>query len=129
MRYFISAERKELSFARNASRTVDLFDRLKDQFTMIQKADGCYYGTNEVSYEVKTRVLSHFGAQLTYIMYLAFSLYQQESILQIDHESRATLIYRDYTTKDLGTWYRVEPEFAKQQDCWNCIDGAYYVAM
>lgn len=128
MRYFISAERKELPFNRNAYRTVDLLNRIEDRFSLlteVRQAEGCYFGTNEISYEVKARSTY----ELAYLKFLAFNRYQQESILQVDGENRATLIYHDGTTESVGRWTRTSEVIAKQQDCWTRINGMYFITV
>lgn len=126
MRYFLSAERKELDWEVNVDRTVALLDGLELSFnTRMRQAEGRYFGSGEVSYEV--RVLSKQEAE--YVARLAFDRFDQESMLEVAPDNRANLVYADGRREYVGIWTRVSEAVAKAKDCWTRIGNQYYVTV
>ena len=86
--------------------------------------DGCYKGEVERSYILEVGSVGLFGI-------LAFAKeYNQESILYLDNQRLATLVYSMDNMVSLGLFKGVSEDHAKSKDAYtfNPITNTYYIA-
>ena len=101
----ISAEKAGLSQAENNLRTDMLRRELQAQGIPGIQLKGRYNGSNEVSFLVpaaEDSPESHAVERLA-------KHWQQESVLAIDPDKRATLLFSDGTRKPLGPFREIDP--------------------
>lgn len=86
-------------------------------------ARGVYKGEGENCFILKGG-MGDWG----FVRYLAFGLFNQESILAINpSDSQAELHYSDGRSVIIGTCQRVSREVALQQEASTYVDGQYFV--
>jgi hypothetical protein len=121
----ISAELSTLGKAENALRTKLLKDMLEDIGAEFLQADGCYKGTEEVSFVVKSDI-TMFKALLD----IASKNFAQESVLYVDEDKQAYLMYCDmFKTEQLGTFTQVNPKRLESLEAYSVIDNCLYAVI
>lgn len=104
----VSAEKAGLSAEENALRSESLRRQLEAGELPPIALRGAYNGTQELSFLV---MAGEDSPEAAAVERLAWH-WQQESVLYIDADKRATLIYWDGTRKALGPFKEVSPEAA-----------------
>ena len=90
---------------------------------------GAYKGQENRSWLVLLK-LNHEAEQIQRLIELA-RVYRQESILVVDEDRKASLVYmEDERQVDLGTLVAVDEKTAKMQDAWTYAphNSTYYIA-
>ena len=80
---------------------------------------GCYKGIKELAFLV-------YGMNRT-MMLLLMVKYNQDSILYVDNERRATLLYQDGRIEYIGIFKNVSEERALREFAYTELDGRYFI--
>jgi hypothetical protein len=135
MYIIMSAERPARTPAQdrdNAFRTNCLHRTLFDRGIDFTPARGSYKGDQERCVVIALEGATQGDAE--FVRHLAFSVFQQESILVVGGDSMcATLVYSGETSEPLGVMTKVAMEDALRCDAWTRVRNAsgfdYWVAL
>lgn len=124
-----SADREGREELLNIEARTDLECMMHSDGIFFERVTGCYEGTIENSYMVSAKYLEVVKGYA--------KLFNQESILVLDHERQASLVYTDGTLvnfKDyvkLGTFKPVSESMAKANIAWTYSPklNQYYMAL
>ncbi len=126
--YILSAARSDLDVHENAARSETLHAQLRAQGIAVAECTGCYHGTTESSLIVFDNTPGTLTVHDT-VMRLA-RVYGQESVLAIDANRAASLIYcDDGRLESLGILVNVSRADAEQCDAWTERAGQFYVCI
>ncbi|MCI0558992.1 MAG: hypothetical protein MN733_10890 [Nitrososphaera sp.] len=101
----LSAERSDVSDNQNAQRTQALLHTLIALGFDYQEAEGQYEGRVESSFAVKLYV--PIEEELDKLKRIAFNVFLQDSILVVDTQDKATLLYNHGREEYLGDWIEI----------------------
>lgn len=119
----LSAETKTESTESNNRRTNNLEACLGDLNLAARRATGVYNGTQETSFVV----LINDQTDIDTLKDFAFKSFGQESILHVDSNQEAVLIFNDGKTEGLGRLEQVSKEIATGRDNYTIMGDSYYV--
>lgn len=100
MHYIISAERYDLTVEENKARTLAFVQEMLDLGLTFVAVRGVYKGTSEQSF-----IVNAYGMPTGWIQHKMREL-DQESILVIEQDNSATLVYADGAEEYLGKFQR-----------------------
>lgn len=118
----ISAELDTITPRSNAMRTFELEEELESANITFSTALGSYHGIKEVSFVCTVKDI----AELNRLQYLAFDVFDQESILFQDTFGDAKLLYSDKEVQELGKLRQVSKQLAETGDNYTLMNGEYY---
>lgn len=119
----LSAELSTLSESENRQRTETLKHMLDDLNLEYIPAQGCYKGTTEQSFVVSTPDVITFNVVANF----AFNNFAQESVLYVDGDKSAHLMYgTNFKNELLGTFNQVNPKLIESLDAYTIIDNTVY---
>ena len=122
----LSAELSTLSGAENRFRTDELRKLLIRNELDFKRAEGCYKGTTEVSFVVDTPSVEVFNK----LYNAAKNLFDQESVLYVDEDSQAHLMYsKGYEQEHLGTFTQVNPKRLEELEAYTVVDNTLYAVL
>ncbi|MCI0564675.1 MAG: hypothetical protein MN733_39915 [Nitrososphaera sp.] len=116
----LSAERSDVSDNQNAQRAQALLHTLIALGFDYQEAEGQYEGKEEKSFAVK--LYPPIEEELDKLKRIAFNVFLQDSILVVDTQDRASLLYNDgHSDVYFGNWteltgHQVVDAAAKKED-------------
>ncbi|MCI0561561.1 MAG: hypothetical protein MN733_23990 [Nitrososphaera sp.] len=113
----LSAERSDLSDNQNAQRTQALLHTLIALGFDYQEAEGQYEGWVEKPFAV--RLYAPIEDDLVKLKRIAFNVFLQDSILLVDTQDKASLLYNNGREQDLGNW--VEIPGSRHDEDWTRI--------
>jgi hypothetical protein len=109
----------------NSYNNKKLRDLLEAEWFGFDEAQGSYKGAKESSVVIPLNNDHQFDRLLT----IAFGIFYQESILCVEKDGEAKLIYNDYSYEDLGRFTCVSKEEAESQEAFTFIEslGTYWI--
>jgi hypothetical protein len=123
--YILSAYRPEFTEKENRLRSEQLFKQLERLGLKPIRAKGMYKGERELSF-----IVPYINTKTRERLFsIAFSMYEQESVLFVDNDKSAYLIYLDNNVEHIGSWEQVDRETAESQDAYTYIrfNDSYYI--
>lgn len=122
----LSAELSTLSDSENVTRSLLLRDMLTDLNLEFLEAKGFYKGSEEISFIVSTPDVISFNAVADF----AFKQFNQESVLYVDGNSVAYLMYGiNFQTEKLGTFSKVNPKRLEDLEAYTIVNGDLYTVL
>lgn len=119
----LSAELNTLSDSENQNRTELLERMLIDLKFDYVVAEGCYKGDTEISFIVKTPDVTTFNVLYS----IAKNQFDQESVLYVDGDSNAMLMYSEnFGMESIGVYSQVNPKRIEELDAYTIVDGSVY---
>jgi hypothetical protein len=119
----LSAETGNATFEGNRQRTENLESCLADLNLSFKRGTGVYKGVQEVSFVV----IVNNETDIQVLRDFAFKSFGQESILHVDSNQEAVLIFNDGTREQLGRLEQVNREIATSRDAYTILDDKYFV--
>lgn len=120
----LSAETGNATFEGNRQRTENLEACLNDLNLTFKRGTGVYKGTQETSFVV----IVNNETDIQVLKDFAFKSFAQDSILHVDSNQEAVLIYNDGTREQLGRLEQVSREVAIGRDSYTILDNdKFYV--
>lgn len=123
--YLISAALAGDSAREAAERTSTLATQLRSLGFAVDNVTGCYKGQTEPSLIVIPWPDYNSAAEAD-VLRLA-RVWGQESVLAVDANRQATLLYADGTREPLGAFVPAAESKALKHDAWTERNGRYYV--
>lgn len=118
----LSGELSNQTKLENQSRTADLYKSLRSLNIPFKTVVGVYKGVKEESFVTTPRDASEFSTVLS----LA-SHFDQESVLHLDSNRRAKLIFRGGQVEHLGYFTSVPEKIARAQDAYTQDGDDFYI--
>jgi len=120
--FLFSASHYDESAERNQVATEHVRSRLAANGIGYKEVVGVYQRERE------KRFLVH-GDHSVFVMFVAFDLYNQESVLYVRADRTANLIYQSGKTEEVGVWQQVSPQEAFYHTSYtqDPATGLYYV--
>lgn len=124
--FILSAARAEHNSIVNHARHETLMRQLQNCGHAVAQVNGCYKGEKEAAILVVDDRPYNAICE-TDVLRLARA-YGQESVLAVDANGRARLIYcDDGSFETIGTWRGTNEKIAKSRDAWTERAGQYYI--
>ena len=130
-RFIISAEKSNNGYLINKLNTKELYSKLQDITQHIIKVQGKYQGVKEISFlvELDEKDYVNYGTQINTVFNLARK-YKQDSILMINDDYTAYLLYINSTRKEsIGYFIEVDKDTALLKDAYSKINGKYFITI
>jgi hypothetical protein len=118
----LSAELKTETTEANKRRTNNLESCLVDMRLPFKRGTGVYKGTEEVSFVV----VVNDELDIQTVKDFAFKSFGQESILHVDSNQEAVLVFNNGVTERLGRLEQVEQSVALGRDSYTILDDKFY---
>ena len=106
----------------NKANTKELESHLMRSGLKFDRVEGCYKGVTENSFRVELSMKDY-----SLLSYLAFKLYQQDSVMVVDNENNANLHYGNGHRHSIGKLIQTDEATAKAEDAYSIINGAFYI--
>ena len=119
----LSAETGNATFEGNRQRTENLEACLNDLNLTFKRGTGVHKGTQETSFVV----IVNNETDIEVLRDFAFKSFAQDSILHVDSNQEAVLIFNDGTREQLGRLEQVNREIATSRDSYTILDDKYFV--